>query len=270
MVCNHDNTITVTINYDQDSSILSASYGSCNKTDIRGADASNVQAWDLTLDPASCGMESKLRSLIYNQTAEFTVGRKDGNTEVKFATFEIDSYCNYTSEYTVSFDYGPVNADSYDFTDSGGLLGLNFYIASYSSRSYNVKAESSTQAGETIYLKLALNATLNADFDHAVNMNATTGKVFVPKKCAVTDDNSNSYTLFDTNGSNKCSNAHIDLSITYNSGDPQSWYIEHTLFLLNDEDRSNYRLSCNVLVCDAAEITACKDAYNCLTNSGGK
>jgi len=264
-VCNDDNTISVTINYDQDSSILSATYGSCNETDIRGADATGVQQWDLTLDPSSCGMESNLRNLVYNQTAEFTVGFKDGSTKLKLADFEVDTYCNYTSEYTVTFDYGPVNAQSFNFTDSGGLIGLNFYIASYSNSSFNVKANPSTMAGDTIYLKLALNATLNDDFDHAANMDAATGKVFVPTKCEVTDDHSNAYTLFDTAGGGKCKNDIISLSVTYNSGDPQSWYIQHVLFLLNNHSSSNYTLECDVLVCDAEQITRCKNAHDCLT-----
>jgi len=262
--CNDDNTITVTIDYDQDSSILSASYGSCNETDMRGADVSDVKTWDVTLDPASCDMESKLRNLVYNQTATFTVGRKDGNFELVFATFEVDSYCNYTSEYTVTFAYGPVNADVYDFTDSGGLLGLNFYISSFGNGSYVNEAAPSNSAGDTIYLKIALNATLNADFDHAADMNASTGKVFVPTKCEVEDDSSNSYALFDVNGQ-KCTNDIIELSMTYNSGDPQSWYMEHTLFLLNSESSSSYTLSCNILVCDAERITACKNAATCIT-----
>merc|ERR1711931_204873 len=189
-------------------------------------------------------------------TAKFTIGHKDGNTALKLATFEIDSYCNYTSEYTVSFNYGPVSAESFQFTDSGGLLDLNFYIKSFSSSSYDVAADPPTQGGATIYLKLALNATLNDDFDHAVNMDASTGKVFVPTKCEVTDTNSNSYTLFDVNAS-KCQNDNIDLSISYNSGDPQSWYISHVLFLIDNMDTSSYTLSCNVLVCDAEEITTC-------------
>jgi len=268
--CNDDNTISVKIDYDQAGSILSATYGSCNASELTGTDASNVKTWDVTLNPSRCGMESKLRTLDYNQTAKFTVGRKDGDSQIKFATFEIDSYCSYTSEYTVTFNYGTVSADSFDFTDSGGLLGLNFYIASYSNGSYSVKADPSSQAGKRIYLKLALNATLNDDFDHATSMDASSGKVFVPTKCAVTDSNSNAYTLFDTSSSAKCTNDNIDLAITYNSGDGQSWNIAHTLFLLNDEDSSTYTLSCNVLVCDAAEITDCKTAYNCLTSSGGK
>ena len=66
--------------------------------------------------------------------------------------------CNYTAEYTVTFAYGPVNADSYNFTDSGGILGLHFYIKSYTSN-WITEQDPSTTAGDTIYLKLQLNST---------------------------------------------------------------------------------------------------------------
>jgi hypothetical protein len=263
-VCKEDNTIDVTINYDQASKIIGATYGSCNETDIDGAVTSgDVTYWSITLNPSRCGMESKLRNLVYNQTASFRFGRKDGDTEIVFATMEVDSYCNYTSEYTVTFAYGPVNADSYDFTDSGGLLGLHFYIKSYASDWSTEQAPSST-AGEKIYLKLHLNSTINKDFDDATSFDASTGKVFVPTKCEVEDDSSNSYTLFDTNSGAKCSNAFIDLSVSYVEGAGQLWKIEHTLFLLNDEKESSYTLSCTVLVCDMQQPDACVTAKDCL------
>jgi len=262
--CKEDNTIDVSIHYDQASKIIGATYGSCNETEIDGATTTgDVTSWAITLNPSRCGMESKLRNLVYNQTASFRFGRKDGNTEIVFATMEVDSYCNYTSEYTVTFAYGPVNADSYDFTDSGGLLGLHFYIKSYASNWSTEQAPSST-AGEKIYLKLQLNTTINEDFDHATNFSASTGKVFVPTKCEVQDDSSNSYTLFDTVGTAKCTNSFIDLSVTYVSGAGQHWKIEHTLFLLNDEKESSYTLSCTVLVCDVQQVTACANAKTCL------
>merc|ERR1712110_495133 len=186
--CKEDNTIDVTINYDQASKIIGATYGSCNETDIDGAVTTNdVTSWAITLNPSRCGMESKLRNLVYNQTASFRFGRKDGNTEIVFATMEVDSYCNYTSEYTVTFAYGPVNAD-----------------------------------------------------------------------------NSNYNTLFDTNGSAKCTNSLIDLSVSYVGGSGQHWKISHVLFLLNDEKESSYTLSCSVLVCDMQQASACSTAKTCL------
>merc|ERR1711934_1193340 len=235
--CKEDNTIDVSIHYDQASKIIGATYGSCNETEIDGATTTgDVTSWAITLNPSRCGMESKLRNLVYNQTASFRFGRKDGNTEIVFATMEVDSYCNYTSEYTVTFAYGPVNADSYDFTDSGGLLGLHFYIKSYASNWSTEQAPSST-AGEKIYLKLQLNTTINDDFDHATSFSASTAK---------------------------CTNSFIDLSVSYVSGTGQHWKIEHTLFLLNDEKESSYTLSCTVLVCDVQQVGDCQGAKNCL------
>ena len=92
--CRDDNTIDVSIDYTRSASILSASYGSCNETQITGADKADTTWWRLTLDPARCGMESKLRNLVYNQTASFVIGRKDGNTQIVFSTMEVDSYAN--------------------------------------------------------------------------------------------------------------------------------------------------------------------------------
>merc|ERR1712159_485393 len=97
-----------------------ATYGSCDQSDMDGADVYDTTSWTLTLYPSRCGMEGKLRNLIYNQSAEFTLGGMDGGIEITFAKLEVSSYCNYTSEYTVNFGYG-VNVDQWDFADSGGL-----------------------------------------------------------------------------------------------------------------------------------------------------
>jgi hypothetical protein len=72
------------------------------------------------------------------------------------------------------------------------------------------------------------------------------------------------YTLFDTNGSAKCTNSVIDLSVSYVEGSGQHWKISHVLFLLNDERESSYTLSCTVLVCDMQQATACSTAKTCL------
>jgi hypothetical protein len=259
--CNDDNTITVDLTYDDHTvDILSATYGSCNETVINRDGASDQSSYTFTLDPAACDMEDKLRTLDYNQTANFVVGRKDGDTEIVFATFEIDSYCSYQAEYTVTFNYGPVDATNYDFDQSGGLISLNFYIQSMNS-AFDAEETPSNTAGDTIYLKLQLNSTANADFDDAANMDATSGKNFVPTMCMVTDG-TNNYTLFDA--SSKCTNDFIDLDINYNAGSGQSWEISHTLFLLDDERQSSYTLSCTVLVCDMSQGSACKTAHDCL------
>merc|ERR1719219_2495455 len=77
--CNADNTITVDLTYDDHTvDILSATYGTCDETTINRDNLSDRSSYTFTLDPASCDMEDKLRTLDYNQTASFVVGRKDG------------------------------------------------------------------------------------------------------------------------------------------------------------------------------------------------
>ena len=95
-VCNDDNTIDVTINYSEPSQILSATYGSCNKTQLGGTSGTSKTSWSIEMDPARCDMESKLRNLVYNQTASFTLGRTDGDVDIVFATMEVESYAELT------------------------------------------------------------------------------------------------------------------------------------------------------------------------------
>jgi len=272
-VCNDDNTIDVTINYSEPSQILSATYGSCNKTQLGGTSGTSKTSWSIEMDPARCDMESKLRNLVYNQTASFTLGRTDGDVDIVFATMEVESYCNYTSEYTVSFSYGPVNADDYKFDTSGGLIDLQWVLISVNSAGTGIQDPSST-AGDTVHLLLGVSYAPHPGFVHAIPFsNQSTGMVYVPTKCEVTDDASNSYTLFETTNDAKCTNDIIDLDISYVVNGPlcgstcNYWRFSHTLFLLNSETISSYELSCNILLCDAQRISECADAKKCLTGS---
>ena len=104
-------------------------------------------------------MDDKLRNLKYNQTAEFTVGRSAGGNNLIFSTYEIDTYCEYTASYTVSFEYGLVNADTHDFDGPGGIIGLQFFIES-TNEHFNETKTSSTKAGDMIFLTLQLNRTV--------------------------------------------------------------------------------------------------------------
>jgi len=268
MVCNDDNTLTVDVESEVSGSILSVAYGSCSKADISGANVTDQTQWSLTLEPSRCDMEGNLRTLKYNQTAEIVVGRQDGALQLVFNTYKVDSYCQYTAEYTVTFTYSSVSATEYEFTDSGGVLGLNFYIESMNEH-FNETTVSSQVAGSTIYLSLKLNTTANENFDNADSANATSGKLFVPKACTVEDGNNNTYSLFDTDA-NKCTNDIIDLEISakqFGADGSQEWNFSHTLFLIDDQDASTYTLSCTVIVCDASRSDDCKTAGDCLDGS---
>jgi len=266
--CEPDNTITVAINHDINATILSASYGSCNLTSdgLSGFDAENVKSWTGSLSPSRCDMDGKLRNLKYNQTAEFTVGRSAAGKDLVFSTYNVDTYCEYQATYTINFDYGSVSAATVDFTGSGGLIGLNFFVES-TNEHFNKSQTASDKAGDDIYLKLALNDTANKNFDYADNYKATSGKFFVPTKCFVSDKNSNNFTLFDVS-KEECSNSVIDLAVSYDN-DGHAWQFQHILFLLNNQDSSKYTLTCDILVCDLQKGSDCKDAYECLIPNVG-
>lgn len=267
--CNHDNTITVGLNYYVSSGrqILSATYGTCVLGDsgISGTSGTSSTGWSITLEPSRCSMESILRTLDYNHTAKFVVGKKDGDTELVTAKFEIDTYCSYTSEYTVTYGYNVVG-DSFEFTDSGGLLGIAFVIESFKS-DFSGTQTPSQQAGNMIYLGLYINATATPDFDHADSFSASSGKMFVPTQCTL-NDGTYTYTLFDTANDAKCTNDVVELDVSYDSA-KNMWEISHLLFLLNPSQgipsgQITYSLSCKITVCDAADASSCLAAAACL------
>ena len=159
--CNEDNTISVVINHAINATVLSAKYGACNLTSdgIGGFEKKNVKSWTGTLSPSRCDMDDKLRSLKYNQTAEFVVGLSDGYNDLIFSTFVVDTFCEYKTTYSVSFEYGSVDANAHKFDQSGGIVGLQFLFESTNAH-FNETQASSTTAGSMIYLTLQLNRTV--------------------------------------------------------------------------------------------------------------
>jgi len=198
--CNDDNTIDVSIDYDQRAEILDFEYGTCTKDNVGTAWRGNLTqqpdfGWKFTLDADTCNMNDKLRSLKYNQTMNVRVGRKSsGNLELTLANFEIDSYCTYSSTYKVEFDYGTLEAESVTFASDAGLINLTFALKSYNTN-FSAEQAHEKKAGKFINLGLTVESD---NFDYAEDIaSSKTGKVFAPKKCQVVDENNFEYTLFD-------------------------------------------------------------------------
>jgi len=253
VTCNEDNTIDVTIDYDKRAEVLEFSYGSCNATNGRHNLTQNVNyGWDFQLDVDACGMDGRLRTLDYNQTAFMRVGRKDGNFELTMATFDIDGYCSFTESYKVKFDYGTLDAEAHQFESAGGLVNISFALQAYN-ENYTNAVNHSNVAGQKIYLGLTI---ISDGFDFA-NMTdkstfTTTGKAFAPQSCVVSDENNTNYTLF-ANDEDRCDNDAVDFSIGYDDAQ-NMWQFEHILFLLGNYRKSNLALECDVVVCDMQEI----------------
>lgn len=245
MTCNADNTLTVNIPYDKPADILSVDYGSCSKDDVDvGVQDPDTHAFAVTLPISRCGMDGNLRTLQYSHKATIVVGRKTGATELIFSDFEVDAYCEYTTEYLVKFSYGELELESASYNNTGGTVSLDFEIAAYESSFANKTDNAPTRGGETIHLGLVVTSE---GFNHE-------RKTFAPTKCIISDvdDTAKNYTLFDT--ATSCKNDLIDLSVSF---EDNMWRISHVLFLLGNQRSSTYELACNVKVCDSAKAEEC-------------
>jgi len=251
--CNGDNTIDVSIDYDQKAEILSFEYGSCTKDNVGRANLTQQAdfGWKFTLDVDLCNMNDKLRTLQYNQTMSVRVGKKSQTMELTLANFQIDSYCTYTSSYKVKFDYGNLEAETISYSKDAGLVNLTFAIKSYNAN-FSTEEANSKQAGEIVNLGLSVTSD---NFNHAEDIaTSKTGKVFAPKKCVVSDNNAQTYTLFDSE--DNCQNKDIDFSIDF-AQEKNMWQFSHILFLLGDYRTSKLSLSCDVIVCDKQKSDDC-------------
>merc|ERR1712178_229048 len=251
--CNGDNTLDVSIDYDREAEILDFEYGSCTKDNVGRANLTQQSdfGWKFTLDVDSCNMNDKLRTLKYNQTMSVRVGKKSQAMELTLANFEVDSYCTYTAAYKVKFDYGSLEAETVSFASDAGLINLTFAIKSYNAN-FSAEQPNSEQAGEIINLGLTV---VNDNFDHAQNASSKTGKIFAPKKCVVSDERSQTYTIFDYEADD-CQNQDIDFTIAF-SEQQKMWQFSHILFLLGDYRTSKLSLTCDVIVCDKQKSGDC-------------
>merc|ERR1711912_8489 len=265
VVCNNDNTIDVAVAYDQKAEVLEFSYGDCDMAKSRANFTQNSDfGFAFRLDVDACNMNDKLRTLEYNQTASMRIGRKSAGAELTLATFQIDSYCTYTSSYKVKFNYGDIKAQAVSYASDAGLINISFALKSYNAN-YSTEEAHSNKAGETINLGLSIT---NANFDHADDItNSTSGKVFAPKSCKVVNDNEEEYSLFDSSAS--CANDDVDFSISYDQ-DKNMWQFSHILFLLNNDRVSKLSLECDIIVCDGSQSSECDAVVKACASSSGE
>jgi len=252
IACGDDNTINVTIVFNEPGSeILDLEYGSCDETS-RGLDQNADNGFEFTLDSEACNVDT-LKSIEYAQDLTVVVGKKDQGSELVLAKFEVTSYCQLKQEYTIDFNYGTLEAEVHDFSGSGGLTKIEFNISAYDENFNDMITldQQPSQAGDMIYIGVII----DTDFDY-------TKKKWAMKECIITDatDSQKSYTLFDEHD---CANDIVKLSVDYN-GTYGRYEISHMLFLLDNHDSSSYTLTCKVLVCDSRDAQDCQDLIdNC-------
>ena len=148
----------------------------------------------------------------------------------------------------------PIVSSRFSASKLERLVKRNFGFSGFekASKILTLVHDPSSTAGDTVHLLLGVSYAPHPGFVHAIPFsNQSTGMVYVPTKCEVTDDASNSYTLFETTNDAKCTNDIIDLDISYVVNGPlcgstcNYWRFSHTLFLLNSETISSYELSCS-------------------------
>lgn len=240
--CNNDSTISIQLPYTRVAEIIDLEYGDCNATSagVRiGTQDPTTFLFEITLDVNSCN-GGVLRNLVYNQTAEISVGKLGyDNTKLKFSEFNVDTTCEWVNTYTVKFNYGTLASDDYKHDSGSGIVDLTFDMYAYNEY-WNETVTSTTvrRAGHTINLGLNINSTHNVQ---------DPDKQFAIKTCKATTvgQSSIAYTLFDATTS--CENPYINLSLSFVNG---MWRIQHILFLIDSQVQSTYELSCDVIVCD--------------------
>jgi len=266
MTCNDDKTLTVDIAYPGDAEVLALTYGTCDE-DSEGVtttvtDNSGDSDIEIILDIERCEADRELRTLVYNQTAQITIGREgtDGQ-KLTLAEYDIDATCSFTDEYTAEYAYGVLSASSSEFTQDGGNRAIGFTITPYSDDTFATSlgdSERTTTSGETVYLALTVGADYHDDFEYDT-------KTFVPKSCVVEAGNF-SYTLFDSDN-DVCSNSPVDLVVTDADtlDSTMKWTFSHTVFQFQDADEDEtYTLTCTVKVCDILDQTECDAVRDCL------
>ena len=254
--CNDDATLTIDIPFDREAEVLELNYGSCDKSsDGVTIDAQNTDfSFHITLDLASCEMDSTLRAIELAQQADVRIGRSsveigtDVVHELTFATFDINSFCSVTDTYEVVFDYGNLTVHSETFTESAGEVNLTFAIQAYDDSFTNPDNSHSTTAGELIYLGI----TIVSAFNYAE-------REFAPETCTIHDTLNNfQYTMFHNSVTGGCSNPDIELVIGYDD-QTNMWQMTHVLFLLGDFDESTFLLKCTMKVCTIADDSECDE-----------
>lgn len=253
--CNNDQSVTITIPYHRTAEILSLTYGDCNVTSagVRGADAQlSDNSFSISLDMASCNMDSKLRSLDYDASVtDIVVGVNSQTMQLEFSRFQFDTFCSYDDTYVVEFNYGNLTTDEQLFNETGGEIGYVFSIDACAAQDCDPNAFltqlSTNKGGEMIYLALR---TTSSHFDQST-------KKYAPTDCKVEETTTSGleYTLFTTADSAGCTNTDIGFAISYDAASNQ-WEFEHVLFLLGSQETSSFKLVCNVVVCDYDKVSS--------------
>jgi len=178
-------------------------------------------------------------------------------------THQISSRCEYGTNYKATFDFGQIDQqinDNGEVIDTGVLaFGMDVYKDSLRTELY--------APGELFYSgKMAfINVYINQG-----TLPGTSGQsVWAPTRCVFSeiDQAENTYTLFpyeETCGGEFSNQLNFDIS----RAEDGRWMFQYKLFLFRDVQVTNYRLECDINLCQTGEQNnACTDLGDICYNS---
>jgi hypothetical protein len=265
----HDDTIKAIFPYSGSAShtITDMEYGTCTEADIGSAitiartqntDSGENTDFEITISVTKCGMAT-VNSTNYLHDGDFVVG----SGPLTFRQFSLEARC--WEEINLSFTYDTVESDStsassFEYTESGGTITIEFHIQAYRNDSFNeviTGADVPSQGGSMIYLGLGVKS---ANFNHRL-------RKYAPTDCTVKAVGTNlNYTLFDhSTTTSQCQNNDILFSLDYDM-DSYVWRMQHILFLMGSTVKSAFELHCGVRMCDRRNTSPCDAVANaCLS-----
>jgi len=253
--------------------VLRLRAGTCTEAEFQGEYDRDTEILKLKVPFKECQLKMYSDTELYvrssqkyfSSTIEITFGVVDadmGNIEIIYHTTALAVQCQIPTDYEVTFDYTVTDrtCNKGEKLINGicvwwGQLGANFEIHEYTDSTYTTIATTEagnkvTTSGEVVHLGITASDVPN-DFHWGV------------ENCWIieteTDENNaeNTHLLIDPAGTasvgaaQTCTRDTLQLSAFYNVdmlAAPQ-FRMQHMLFMLNSNDRSEFKLKCNIKLC---------------------
>jgi len=267
VACANDSSVVITVPYDQPRvELLGFMGGNCNSSSefVKFVQNETTNHFTVTVDQRACGMRGnsrvtrQLRTIHFDNIVDLKVGRKvNDDIQVVLYNSKVNLTCGVQDDYTVSIEYGKINADySGDSGIAGGMKTFDFALTSWD-KNYTNETTPTNRAGDKVHLQIC-----SSDMPSEFYKFGVLRCIFFEKddqNATVTE-----YPLFDYEQDN-CENDFLDFSITsVNGTDTKSnaFRISHTVFTFDPARDNTYSLTCALKLCDydvADSVKVCDD-----------
>lgn len=255
VTCSGGNSMTVNFDTNRDISLAKLSAGDCDDSAITHTD-DTASSHSITFDPYACNNQVVDPADPSSYSVDIEVGFSaslSSSMDLLVKEHHFNARCGFQSTYEATYTFGDIDMSEHDEGQHDGE-GLSFSIKAYTDDTYTTEVDGSAvmSAGSNVFLQI----TPSDEFDAATF-------TFTPVTCTIKDaDATNSYPLVDYTGSQQCKNDDVDLSMA-KSGN--AWNMSYVLFLFNNEQTSNYVLTCTIDLClNSDGSSSCANFDTCL------